>query len=113
MAAPKISEQHLNKEIKKVCKAANITKIITARTNKAGLDVEVQVPKHDLITSHTASKTFITLAPARFGLDPAEIAAIVGKDLKTLLNHYFQLPKESAIRKMMEPSTETKMVINH
>lgn len=112
MAAPKISEQHLNKEIKNVCKAANIIKVVTARTNKAGLDVEAQVPKHDLITSHTASKTFITLAHARFGLDPAEIAAIVGKDLKTLLNHYFQLPKESALLKMSEPEIKAEMVVN-
>lgn len=102
MAAPKISEQHLNKDIKEVCKIAKINKLLTVKTNKAGLDVERLQPKYELITSHTSSKTFITLAPKRFGMTPAEIASIVGKDLKTLINHYFQLPQESAIRKMVK-----------
>lgn len=102
MAAPKISEQHLNKDIKEVCRLANINKLLTVKTNKAGLDVEKLQPKHELITSHTSSKTFITLAPKRFGMTPAEIASIVGKDLKTLINHYFQLPQESAMQKMVK-----------
>jgi integrase len=100
MAAPQISEQHLNRSIKKVCELAGIDKILTVKSNVAGRDVEARKTKSSLITSHTASKTFITLAPARFGMNPAEIAAIVGKDLKTLINHYFQLPLESAIKKM-------------
>lgn len=102
MASPKISEQQLNESIKKICKAAGIDKDLTVKTNKAGKDIETIVKKHQLITSHTASKTFITLAPQRFGLTPPEIAAIVGKDLKTLINHYFQLPLESAIMKMIK-----------
>lgn len=102
MASPKISEQQLNESIKDVCEKAKINKILTIRTNKGGIDKEEPKAKHELITSHTASKTFITLAPQKFGLTPAEIAAIVGKDLKTLLNHYFQLPLESAIKKMTE-----------
>lgn len=101
MSSPKISEQQLNESIKKICKGAGIDKDLTLKTNKAGKDIETRVKKYQLITSHTASKTFITLAPQRFGLTPPEIAAIVGKDLKTLINHYFQLPLESAIQKMI------------
>jgi integrase len=100
MAAPKISEQQLNESIKTVCDKAGINKIMTIKKNVAGKDIEQRKPKFQLITSHTASKTFITLAPKRFDMTPAEIAAIVGKDLKTLINHYFQLPLESAIKKM-------------
>lgn len=102
MRPPKISEQVLNRGIKEVCRAAGITTIQVIRLNVAGRDTERRQPKNELITSHTASKTFITLAPIRFGMDPQEIAAIVGKDLKTLISHYFQLPRESAIRKMMK-----------
>lgn len=99
-SSPKISEQHLNKDIKEVCRKAAINKDLTIKINKAGRDMDKVVKKFDLITSHTASKTFITLAPKKFGLTPAEIAAVVGKDLKTLINHYFQLPMESAVQKM-------------
>lgn len=102
MGAPKISEQQLNESIKKVCETAKINRLLTVKSNKSGKDTESSFPKYSLITSHTASKTFITLAPRRFGMTPPEIAAIVGKDLKTLINHYFQLPQESAIQKMSE-----------
>jgi integrase len=112
IASPKISEQHLNRDIKKVCDKAGIKRLVTVKTNKAGLDVETEVPKHKLITSHTSSKTFITLAPKRFNMTPAEIAAVVGKDLKTLINHYFQLPLESAMLKMSEEGSVNLKIAN-
>lgn len=58
-------------------------------------------PKHTQITLHISGKTFITNAKELWGLEPAEVAGIVRKDLKTMLNHYFKLPVESATRKMM------------
>lgn len=102
MRSPKISESDLNKHIKEVCEAAKINSVVTIKLNVAGIDKDKEFQKHKLITSHTASKTFITLAPEKFGMTPAEIAAIVGKDLKTLLNHYFKLPIESAMAKMIK-----------
>jgi hypothetical protein len=77
----------------------------------AGLNVTVQVPKNTLISSHISGKTFITLAGPKWGLEPSEIAAIVGKDLKTLISHYFQLPRESAKRKMLKAESETQLKI--
>jgi hypothetical protein len=62
-------------------------------------------PKHDLITSHIAGKTFITLAPQRWGLTPAEIAGIVGKDLKTLISSYFNDQSDEARRKIIHMDT--------
>lgn len=98
--SPKISEPVLNRSIKTVCQQAGIDKKLTIRINVAGRDVDKTEPKHKLITSHTAGKTFISLAPEWFGLSPAEVAGLVGKNLKTVLNHYYSLPQESAIRKM-------------
>jgi integrase len=106
MAAPKISEQQLNESIKTVCDRAGVNRLLTIKKNVGGKDIEIVKPKHQLITSHTASKTFITLAPRRFNMTPPEIAAIVGKDLKTLINHYFQLPLEMAIQKMEKEDAE-------
>jgi len=98
--SPRISEQVLNRSIKIVCSKAGIDSKLTIRINVAGRDIDKEEPKFKLITSHTAGKTFISLAPQWFGLSPAEVAAIVGKDLKTVLNHYYKLPHESAIEKM-------------
>jgi|GEM_PF-4866261 len=98
--SPKISEQVLNRSIKTVCEKAGIKDKLTIRINVAGRDIDKEEPKFKLITSHTAGKTFISLAPQWFGLSPAEVAAIVGKDLKTVLNHYYKLPLESAIVKI-------------
>jgi hypothetical protein len=58
-------------------------------------------PKHELITSHIAGKTFITLAPKLWNLSPAEIAAIVGKNVQTLLKHYFGDQGDEAREKMI------------
>lgn len=98
--SPRISEQALNRAIKSVCQKAGIVTRLAIRVNVAGHDVDKEEPKYKLITSHTAGKTFISLAPEWFGLSPAEVAAIVGKDLKTVLNHYYKLPLESAIAKI-------------
>jgi len=103
--APKISEQALNENIKLVCAKAKINKGIEINTTKGGVRITTTVPKHEVITSHIAGKTFITLAPQRWGLSPAEIAAIVGKDLKTLLGSYFNLPGDEARRKIIQMDT--------
>lgn len=102
MRSPKINEPAVNREIKQICKAAGITKMLTVRSNVAGKDVEKQAAKYSQITSHTASKTFISLAPQWYGFTAAEVAAIVGKNLKTIINHYYNLPLEEAIKKMMK-----------
>jgi len=100
--APKLPEQHLNEHIKKICRDAGIVTMVSHVTNKGGLDIRKDVPKYQLITSHISGKTFIsTVAPLRYKLTPPEIAAVCGKNLKTLLAHYFNLPRETAKQKML------------
>ena len=102
-AAPKITEQDLNTNIKLVCKLAGINTPINFEYNKAGLNVQTVKPKHELVSSHIAGKTFIsTVATELMKMNAQEIASITGKNLKTLLSHYFQLPRESAKSKMVE-----------
>lgn len=103
--APKISEQALNEKIKEVCDKAGIDEKIGIESTKAGKRVTTYVPKHEVITSHIAGKTFISLAPEKWGLTPAEIASIVGKDLKTLINSYFNDQGDEARRKIIQMDT--------
>lgn len=110
--APKIAEHTLNKEIKKVCKKAGITSPTQYETTKAGQRISSVVPKYKLISSHNASKTFITLAPQKWGLTPAEIAHITGKDLRTLLQHYFNDQADIGRQKMIERESAIMKVAN-
>ncbi|MBS1542477.1 MAG: phage integrase SAM-like domain-containing protein [Bacteroidetes bacterium] len=97
---PKISEQELNLSIKSVCEHAGIDRLVEREANKGGILVTRSVPLWRLITSHIAGKTFISNAKELYDLDPEEVAAIVGKDIKTLFNHYHRPQVESAIKKM-------------
>lgn len=109
--APRISEQQLNESIKEVCKEAGIDQPIFKKTKKAGKLIETLHPKYELITSHSAGKTFISLAGERWGLRPEEIAAIVGKDVKTILSYYLEPDVEVAKQKMIEAENRALMKI--
>jgi len=110
--APKLSEQGLNQSIKLVCEKAGITERITIDTTRGGQRMSTTVPKHQVITSHVSGKTFITLAPQRWGLSPAEIAAIVGKDTKTLLGSYFNTQADEARKKILTVENSRQMKVS-
>lgn len=108
-AAPKISEQQVNRNIKDICADCGIDKPVMFKSKRNGLLVEKLYAKHELITTHVAGKTFITLAPDRWGFTPADVAAFVGKDLKTVLGYYMRPDQEAAIRKMIEGEARAEM----
>lgn len=108
--SPPISEPLLNLNIKNVCKLAGITSTVKITTKRGGFKVDTDLPKYKLISSHIAGKTFISLAPERWNMQPHEIAAITGKNIQTLLSHYFKKNNASAKQKML--GLETKAQIN-
>ncbi|WP_405610837.1 tyrosine-type recombinase/integrase [Polaribacter sp. Asnod1-A03] len=57
---PVISDQKLNKYIKECCKIVEIDTMITKTRYVGQKRIEKTVPKYELITSHTARKTFVT-----------------------------------------------------
>lgn len=57
---PVISDQKFNKYIKECCEKVEINTLITKTRYVGQKKVEKTVPKHKLITSHTARKTFVT-----------------------------------------------------
>lgn len=48
--------------IKDICKLANLDEEVTISEKRAGKDIEKRKKKYDLISSHTARRTFITLS---------------------------------------------------
>jgi integrase len=99
--SPRITEQALNSCIKLVCEKAEINDKVVIDYTRGGQRLSKSKPKHKLISSHIAGKTFITLAPKLWNLSPAEIAAIVGKNVQTLLKHYFGDQGDEAREKMI------------
>ena len=85
----------INRYIKEVCKAAGMTETIELARNVRGRSVLQRFKKYELITTHTARRSFATNAHAA-GVHLDDIQAMTGHaDRKTLL-HYI---KEDAERR--------------
>lgn len=110
-SAPKIGISKINEQIKLVCKEAKIEQPTFWKAKRAGKLIETIYPKCELISSHSAIKTFISLAGERWGLRPEEIAAIVGKDVKTVLGYYLEPDIESAKIKILAAENRAQMKV--
>ena len=107
--APRIAEQKVNEFIKIVCKRAGIDSVVLFKSVKAGKLIETEHEKCEKITTHVAGKTFISLANERWQLTPTDIAAIVGKDVKTILGYYLKPDTEHAAQKMIAADNRAQM----
>ncbi len=86
-ALPTLSQQKYNDYVKEVCQLAGIDEP-TEHTHYIGSKRITQtVSKHELISSHTGRRTFITLSLER-GMRPETVMKITGhKDLKTMMRY--------------------------
>tara|TARA_R100000388_G_scaffold44286_1_gene33778 strand:+ start:1026 stop:2393 length:1368 start_codon:yes stop_codon:yes gene_type:complete len=81
---PKVSNQKFNKNIKEVCRLAGFTNEITRTKFRGNKKIEEIKPFYICVGSHTARRTFITLA-ANNNVPDHVIMAICGiRDSKTL-----------------------------
>jgi len=81
---PVPSNQNFNKSLKDLAKTANLNSLETITDYKGNKRIEKTFEKWELITSHTARKTFITNALC-LGIQPDVIRAWTGhKDHKTM-----------------------------
>lgn len=81
---PKVSNQKFNQNIKKVCKIAGFTDEITKTTYIGNKKIESIEPFYKRVGSHTARRTFITLA-SEANVPDHIIMGICGiRDSKTL-----------------------------
>lgn len=109
--SPRTSARNVNESIKIICDKAEIKDKIVIDYTRGGQKLSKTILKYKVITTHVAGKTFITLAPKLWGLSPAEIATIVGKDINTLLRHYFGDQGDEARVKMIERDNERMKVV--
>jgi integrase len=86
---PVISDVKFNVYIKEVAQLAGITSMEKIRRLVGKRPVEILEPKYKFISSHTARRTFITIA-LQNGVPPVTIMKITGhKDLRTLMKYEF------------------------
>ncbi len=99
---PKISQQKLNDYIKEACEKAEITAQTEKKTFVKNSHKTIFYPKHKLLGTHTARKTFVCLAHSK-NIDIPTIMACTGiKDYKTIERYLEVSPgtKEKALNTM-------------
>jgi len=90
---PRISNQKFNDYIKDCCELAGINQMTTI-TNFIGTNiVETIKPKYELITAHTARKTFITLS-FFLGMEVKIIKSITGHTQDKTFDKYLKIADE-------------------
>jgi len=90
---PVISNQKMNKYLKEICKKAKINdkvKIIQFRGNER---IEKTFKKYEVIGSHTARRTFISLSLQK-GMKPDVIMAITGHKTYRMMQKYLKIADE-------------------
>jgi integrase len=90
---PKISNQKLNTYIKEVCELVGIHDSVTIPVNKAGKSEEQTFKKFELVSSHTARRSFATNAHLK-GLPSHEIMLITGHSTETQFKKYIRVTNE-------------------
>ena len=94
---PKISNVKYNLYIKEVGQLAGINESITKDTNKSGKAVSFKRKKYQLITTHTARRSFATNMYKR-GYSPVQIMSITGHKKESTFLKYIRITNEESVR---------------
>lgn len=96
-----LSDQYINNEIKEIARAAKITEPIEIVKYIAGKRVHNVIEKCDLITSHTARRSFATNA-YKAGVPTLAIMKITGHTTEKSFLRYIKISKEENAELMAE-----------
>ena len=91
------SDQHYNRELKKVCEIAELNELIMAEQRKGNLFVTAPTPKHQLITSHTARRSFATNLYRR-GIPSTQLMKLTGHRTEEAFMKYIKVTNEDNAR---------------
>ncbi len=101
---PTLCEQTINTCIKEIGKRAKINDIIEYTSTKGGQEHIVKARKYKLITTHTARRTFATLAYLD-GMDSMDIRRITGHSSERMLSKYIKSTAHDTARMMAKKSS--------
>ncbi len=101
---PTLCDQTINICIKEIGKRAKIDDIIEYTSTKGGREHITKSMKYELITTHTARRTFATLAYLD-GMDSMDIRRITGHSSELLLAKYIKSTAHDTARMMARKSS--------
>ena len=94
---PKISNVNYNLYIKEIGELAGINDSITKNTYKSGKAISFKRKKYQLITTHTARRSFATNMYKR-GYSPVMIMSITGHKKESTFLKYIRITNEESVR---------------
>ncbi len=94
--APALAQQHLNEWIKRVCKECGIDEEVEVTSSDGVKRMTARKKKHELISSHTARRTGITLLYMT-GIPLKQVMLISGHKDEDSIRHYLRLTKEENV----------------
>jgi integrase len=107
-----MSNQKMNDYLKELCQLCGIDEPVQRVRYLGSTRIESKAPKWEMVSTHTARRTFITLALER-GTRPEIVMRITGhKDIKTMMK-YVRLTDKAAHSEFLRPYGEggTKLVM--
>lgn len=102
-----MTDQKLNKHIKEVARLACITEEVTYTKNVGGKPVQLSSPKYELISSHTARRSFATNA-YKAGIPTVSIMKITGHKKESTFLKYIKISEEENAEMLMSHSFFTR-----
>jgi len=87
-----VHQNVLNEHIKSICKRAKITNNHILKRTEGGKEVEYELPKYKLVSSHTARRSFCTNA-YKSGMPIQDIMAISGHKSERVFLNYVKVEK--------------------
>jgi len=98
---PLISEQKYNEYIKELCRHAKIDEPVKVVKQIGNKRIEEIKPKYELITSHTARRTFITLTLKK-GILPETVMQISGHKDRKSFQKYVLISQKQAVNEVRD-----------
>lgn len=84
---PALSEQHINKHIKELCKRAGIDQEIYIERWQGNKKIRIPGKKYEFISTHCGKKSFITILGG-MGVPVRLISQLTGTSIRTIEKHY-------------------------
>lgn len=110
---PAVSNQKMNEYLKEICKKAGLNELVPQTTTVAGKRTKTTTPKYELITTHTARRSFATNEYLR-GTPTITIRAITGHRSEKAFLKYIKVSNDQhadILMKMWEDQTSLKVVV--
>jgi len=107
---PKTHEQKLNKYIKDICRDADINSPEELTTTNGGAVMKRDVPKYEMVSTHTARRTGATLMFFE-GIPVTTIRKITGHKTESAFMRYLRLNDEQAALEIMKHRNERHLKV--